>query len=340
MQIGRATTGTGLVALGMKLNDLNIITGTQQSRDYDVGAFDRAEGLGNYKINTDALRRLASGQDPTPQSGDNIESMNWLQPLVTPIAVGARLSQEKPGTPQEAAKALAMGTFEEAMDLPTLWVIKKMFYESMSGDSTPYDVLSVPIKESIPGFVPSTVRQISQVVDPTVRETKFGATVPILKELTPILGKEATGKIQSTLPGLSKQLLPKIDPLGREQTRTPGVFPNLISPSTRTTFEPTSFGEKLRQVSEMTGETNVFPDRKPPKTTTSPKGETVALTPEESVRWQQVEGQYIEEEYAKLLNRVTIETEQDAARVAEMLSKIKSEAGKKAKVDLFKNRGE
>jgi len=340
MQIGRATTGTGLLALGMKLNDLDIITGAEQSRDYDVGAFDRAEGLGNYKINTDALRRLASGQDPTPQSGDNIESMNWLQPLVTPIAVGARLSEEKPGTPQEAAKALAMGTFEEAMDLPTLWIIKKMFYESMSGDATPYDVLSVPVKEAIPGFVPSTVRQISQVADPTVRETKFGANIPVLKELTPLLGKEATGKIQSNIPFASKKLLPKIDVLGQEQTRTPGVFPNLISPSTRTTFEPTSYGDKLRQVSDLTGQTNIFPDRKPPTTTTSPRGEKVSLTPEESVRWQQVEGQFVDQEYAKLLNRVTINTEQDALRVADALEKIKREAGQRAKADLFRKRGE
>jgi len=336
LKIGRATTGTGLLFLGKKLNDLGIITDVDGGTDYNAQAFERAEGLGNYKINMDALSRLIKGQDPTKQAGDTLKSFNWAAPMVTPIAVGAKLVGEEGKSVPDTVKSLALNTFEESMDLPSLFIVKQMMYEGMKEGSTPMDIASVPLKEAIPGFVPSVVRQGAQLLDPKFRDTSGGANVPILKQLTPLLGESATGKIQSNIPGISKLLPEKLDVLGREQERQKGIFPSLIDPSTTTKFTPTAFGDKLRTIEDITGESNFFPDRKPPNSITY-RGEKLLLTPEEKKNWQKAEGNQLNELYTDLLSDIEITTD-NAEVVAKTLSKMKSVASKIAKSQLLESR--
>lgn len=204
MELGRATTGSGLLFTGYLLSQAGVITGTENTRDYDVQAFNRAEGLGDYRVNVTALQRLIRGEDPTAKEGDVIKSYNWAQPMTTPIAVGARMFGNSPKNVQEALTSIRQSTIEEALDLPTMFVMKKMMYEGMKEGTTPIDVLAVPAKEALPGFVPSFIRQTAQTLDPVVRDTS-NAKDPIM------------AKIKSNIPGLSKELPAKIDSLGREQ---------------------------------------------------------------------------------------------------------------------------
>ncbi len=336
LKIGRATTGTGLLFLGKKLNDLGIITDVDGGTDYNAQAFERAEGLGNYKINMNALSRLIKGEDPTRQAGDTLKSFNWAAPMVTPIAVGAKMTGEKGKNIQETIKSLGLNTFEESMDLPSLFIVKQMMYEGMKEGSTPMDIASVPLKEAIPGFVPSVARQTTQLLDPKFRDTSGGANVPILKQLTPALGEAATGKIQANIPGLSKLLPEKLDVLGRSQERQKGIIPSLIDPSTTSKFTPTAFGDKLREIEDITGESNFFPDRKPPNSITY-RGEKLSLTPEEKKNWQQTEGNRLDELYTELLLDVEINNE-NASSIAKSLSKMKSVASKIAKIELLESR--
>jgi len=333
MQIGRATTGTGLIALGMKLNDLGIISGADDSKDYDVNAFNQAEGLGNYKINTSALGRLIKGESTEKQSGDTIKSYNWAAPMTTPIAVGARLSAEKPGNPKDALKSLSEATWEEAVDLPTMFIIKKMMYEGMRDDTNFTDILSVPAKEALPGFVPSIVRQTAQAIDPVIRETRTGES-------------PFTDKIKANIPALpflpkkytSKGLPAKFDPLGREMKRTSGPIGSLLDPATTTTYEPTDYGDKIRTISELTNETKVFPDRKPPNSFKFNK-EVLNLTQEEKQLWQETEGKYVDEMYSRYLKDKEIKTQEQAISASRVLAKIKSDGSTKAKREVLKARG-
>ncbi len=330
LQIGRATTGTGLFFLGKKLNELGIITDIDGGTDYNAQAFERAEGLGNYKVNIDALGRLVKGEDPTRQAGDTLKSFNWAAPMITPIAVGAKMGSE--GESITDLPQLGLSTFEQSMDLPSLFIAKQIMYESMKENSNIMDMASVPLKEAIPGFVPSTVRQVSQFIDPTFRDTSGGANVPLLSALPPNVG----GKIQGNLPFLSKKLPARLDVLGREQTRKEGIFPSLIDPATTTTFTPTAFGDKIRLVEEITGESNFFPDRKPPNSITF-KGEKLELTPQEKEEWQRIEGQNVNELYTEMLQDVDVD-DQNAFVIAKQLSKMKSIASRLAKANLIETR--
>lgn len=298
--IGRGLTGTGLILTGGALASKGIITPTPNSTDYNRQAFDKAQGAGGYKINMSALARFITGKDPTPQPGDTLRDFKSLQPFNVPLAVGARISQEG-GLFKTSFSDLTDATWEEAVDLPTLFVVKQMFYESMDKDNNWKDVMSVPLKESLSGFVPSIARQIAQIVDPTIRETSGGATGTVGKLLNQIIGEKAAGKIQANIPGLSKGLEPKLDVFGQEQIRDSDLFGSrvagtLFDPGFKTEFTPKAYNDKINLVAELSGASNFFPDRKAPNTTTV-DGVQYRLTPEQKTEWQRVEGQ----EYDRLL---------------------------------------
>jgi len=332
MTFGRATTGTGLLSLGAVLYNKGVISGETTSRDFDQGAFDRAEGLGNYKVNMDALGRMIRGEDTTAQSGDEIVNYNWLQPVTTPIAVGAQLAEKGLPMNADALSDLTVNTFEQAIDLPSMYTINKMFYEMMKSDSTPYSVAAIPVQEALPGFVPSIVRQTAQTLDPVVRDPRGGATVPVLEQLG-----EVGGKIQANIPGLSQQLPAKIDPLGQEMKRAEGPIANLLSPATQTTFKPTEFGEQLRKISELSGETSVFPDRKPPNVITF-RGNKLELTQDEKQQWQRTEGQVVNELFSEFLKGKQVENEAKAIQLSKVLNDLKKRAGERAKQELLQGR--
>lgn len=330
LAFGRATTGTSLMLLGSKLQNEGIITGGGNEKDYDLQSLLRSEGQGNFKINTSALGRMLTGQDHSPQEGDSLKSYNWAQPVSLPIMVGASVSEEKTDEKRdfkELATDFSKGTFEQMLDLPMLYTIKSMFYESMGGDSTAYDVMSVPVEQSLSGFVPSIIRQTAQTIDPTIRDTKGE--------------NEVINKIKANIPLLSKTLPPKLDPLGREQQRSTGILPNLIDPAISTTFKPTGLTEDLERIANATGKDSVFPERKAPNSF-SFGGEKITLTPEEKQSWLKTQGKFIEQEYSNLLKSVnidTIESQGQLISLAKALEKIKSAAREKAKTELLQKRG-
>lgn len=338
MQLGRATTGTGLMAVGALLHKTGVISGVEQSSDYDVQAFNKAEGGGDYKLNMSALSRLVKGESAEQQDGDKIVNYNWLEPIGMPLAVGARISQEQPDTPMDLANVFQKATIEEATDLSTMYIIKQMMYESMKEDSDIYDIASIPLKEAIPGFIPSAARQLAQTIDPVIRDTSGGANVPGLSNLTPLLGESVTGKIQANLPVLSEQLPAKLDPLGQEQERATGVFANMLNPATQTTLDLTDFGEQLRQLSNITNETGMYPDRKAPSSI-SRNNESLKLTADEKNRWQEIEGQEVERLYTRFLDDKTV-TDTNAQNLVDALEKLKTRASEKAKLDFLKRRRE
>lgn len=338
LAMGRGMTGTGLMLMGGYLRKNDIITPTDKDATYNKQAFDKAQGGGSYKINMSALGRLITGQDTKPQEGDTLRSFNFLQPHNVALSVGARMTDEG-GMFQTSPTDLLGATWEEAVDLPTLFIVKQMMYEAMDQSNEWYEFLLVPAKEALPGFVPSQARQLAQLIDPTVRETKYGANVPILKQLSGTLGESVTGKIQANIPLLSDKLPPKLDVFGQEQVRDVSPL-SLVDPGFKTEFTPKAYNDKIQLVAELSGKQNFFPDRKAP-TSVSFQGEKLELSPEEQQRWQKVEGETLDQYFDEFFKDFTEdEIRENAVAIAELLSSVKTKASNAAKQDFFENRGE
>jgi len=345
-KLGRATTGTGIVATGVYLGNKGIITGDSGTDNFDKSALDRAQGSGGYKLNISALGRLIAGKDTEWREGDNVHSYSGVEPFSVPLAVGAKIASELTTEEQKewykgqnfkkALDAGANATWEETLDLPSLYTIKKMFFESM--DKTNPDgsekegldfatsIMSVPLKEAIPGLtIPSWMRQAAQTIDPVLRETRGE--------------NQIVDKIKANIPFVSKTLAPKLDPLGKVQKRKEGVIANLISPAFETKFQPIAFAKDLDKVASKT-EGNIYPSRKAPNDF-SYRSEKLLLTAEEKQQWLKTQGAIVEERYTKLLKSVNVDTisKEQLDELAEQLQSIKSEARDRAKFELLKNRG-
>ena len=323
LAIGRALNGTSLIALGAYLHKKQILISQDKKRDKDAKALESAEGLGNYKVNIDALNRVLSGEDSSPMKGDKLESYNWLQPVSVALAIGGTISSEleKEGTPLEITEDALNSSFEELLDLPTMFVIKSMVYESMKSDSSLYDVLSVPAVQAIPGFVPSPVRQLGQALDPVARQRTAQTTT-----------ERAIEGVQMALPGFREELPARLDPLGQPITYESGIQA-LVKPSIGTTYDPYPFTRQLKQLEDVTGETTQYPQSRPPKSV-KPKGlPKIILSPEQQNRFMEISGAIIEREYTNALQGLNVDTLTDLQRtqLISALEKIQREARTLAK---------
>jgi len=332
LTLGRAMTGTSMISLGAWLHNKGLLLSQDKDMDKDARALETAEGLGNYKVNITAINRLLNGEDGKPKAGDELYSYNWLSPVAVSFAIGSAIDgqMKKDGTPIKTAEAIGAKSMDEILDLPTMFVINKMFYEGMSSGGNVFTIASVPITEGMPGFVPSVVRQLAQMNDPIARQTKGENTLETMKL-----------KTKANLPGVRKELLPKLSPFGKEIKYPSGLVNNMLSPSNKTIYDPSPITPKLKQLEELTGETKHYPMAYPMKSFSQDKIE-YDLAPEEQNLFQQIAGTAAEKQYNDLLGNIDINRLSDKQRIilVEELAKINTRARQLAKLQIIGKRRE
>jgi hypothetical protein len=331
MTIGRAITGTSMIAAGVALHRNGLILSEDKDRSKNAQELDRAEGLGNYKVNVSAIERLLDGGDAKPKAGDFLYSYNWIEPLGVQLAIGAEIDKQmqKQGTVSEIAFNAGNAAMEEILDLPTLSVIRQMTYQDNA-----FDVAITPLVQGVSGFVPSPIRQYAQYQDPTARLTKAD---------TPIGG--AWNRVKSALPSVNiggvefkgrKGLEPKIDPFGREVTYPGSLFNTMLNPGQTSTYNPSEVTPQLKQLEDLTGQTDFYPRSSAPAYFEHNK-ERINLTPEEKTTYMKIEGEEVLRRYKEILAKGV--NNSNAEQQRKELNKAKTKASKKAKDEILKGRG-
>jgi hypothetical protein len=322
MTIGRAITGTSMIAAGVALHRNGLILSEDKDRSKNAQELDRAEGLGNYKVNVSAIERLLDGGDAKPKAGDFLYSYNWIEPLGVQLAIGAEIDKQmqKQGTVSEIAFNAGNAAMEEILDLPTLSVIRQMTYQDNA-----FDVAITPLVQGASGFVPSPIRQYAQMDDPVARLTKGS---------TPLEG--AFNRVKSALPGVRKGLEPKIDPFGREVTYPGGLFNTMLNPGQTSAYNPSEVTLQLKQIEDLTGQTDFYPRSSAPAYFEHNK-ERINLTPEEKTTYMRIEGEEVLRRYKEILAKGV--NNSNAEQQRKELNKAKTKASKKAKDEILKGRG-
>lgn len=328
---GRATTGTGLMSLGAMLYDQGLIVGEEAGLSAREKGLSTAEGKRGFKLNISALSRLASGGDAKIQPTDTLISFDALQPVTIPITVGANIQEEaKKGglSKNKVASKVSEKTFNEVLDLPALYTINQIYNESRKEGSTAFDVMTVPVKEAVSGFVPALVRQTAQTIDPVVRETKGADST-----------ETAKNKVLAQIPFASKKLEPKITPTGKESKRDLGGLSAFLDPFKTTEYKPTGYTDKLKAIKELSGETKQFLPTVAPSTITIGK-EKITLTAAEKTKYMKIVGSYLDEQYTKVLQNVNTSdlNPAKAKNLSDRLSKLQEQAREKAKLEIKKGR--
>lgn len=252
------TIGTGLAKAG--------ITSGESDDDKDIANFEKnVLGIQPYSI----------------KIGDKSFTYDWAQPLAAPLGITANLTKKNKSesAAQSIFNAISQGgnmLYEQSF----LQNLKKL----LDGD----DIVkgSIEAIADIPAsLVPTFIKQIAEVVDPTARTTYEYNNI----------SKTALNKVVAKLPFASKTLQPATDTMGRsimkngaEEGKVPNIFNIFLNPATTAKRKENPSAEEIYRLYKETGDKTVFP-RVAPYYETLNK-EKVVLTPEQKTKIQQISG--------------------------------------------------
>jgi hypothetical protein len=323
LALSRAITGSlGFTGMGYFLTQKGILTDAG-NKDRDIRELEKSAGKGAYQVNVTALRRfIGSGFDEkqaSPQSGDNLITYDWMQPIAVSLALGAGgatksgklLKGEKPSRLIKAFDAVS-GASQTLIDQSFLQGIQRAF--DFQPNQTPMDK-AIELAKGVPAsFVPTAVNQIRQVTDPDRRITNYGTV----------------NSVKNRLPGISKTLPADYGTLGKpKQTyQDNSLFNVFINPAFTSKYNPSPDAKLVIDLIGRTGDKTVAP-RVPGKTLKIGK-ETHKLTSEQYSRLQKLTG----EETSRRLKSLTLSG--DDGRDVKRVLKILDRAGEIARNELKK----
>lgn len=328
----RSLTGTGLIGAGALLHRLGIITG-EPHKDFDLEGEEQERGFGQYRLNISALKRLfmsAFDADAAkPQDGDNIISYDWFQPQSVNLAIGADIDANEAkleGIVGAVIEAIESGTTTLA-EQPLVTGVRRLF-----GAQDPIRGLVQTAAGAPASFVPTLLNQITQLVDPKVRD--FRSANPV---------KEAGLQVARKIPGVSLALAPRRSVSGEVIDRRDDI-PNplvravatFISPALISKFKADPVSDEIFRLFDTTGETSQA-RRKVPRTVQISKdgvSERIKLEASQLSDYQKYVGQRATLEFNKLVSDPSWEALPDTEKVKKMQSLL-TDINTAAKIELF-----
>lgn len=215
LAIGRATTGSGLIALFAALTKRGIILNADDEDDPDAKALRAAGGISGTQINVDALGRLIRGESADIQDGDTLLGIEFMQPVNGSMTIGALLnnSDEGQNLAQRWLEAILSGTVQSVNDLSVMNTLQTIqssleYSQEESALGKAKDVALDLAKSSVSGFIPSPVRQFAQGMDAYYRDA-YGSKNLLTQ------GKE---QAMNAIPGLRQKLPTKLTNFGEDKT--------------------------------------------------------------------------------------------------------------------------
>lgn len=288
LDIGRATTGTGLITLFAALTANGLLHRADDEDDKDIAALNSAEGISGTQLNiTAALDGRSEWQE-----GDTLISLDFLEPINALMTVGSMIADDESTKNylQKLTDHTLEGTFEALLDTPTMQSMQTIFdtirYYDPDDEDSISPLLEIPIeiaKGSITGFVPSPARQAAQAMDGTYRDT-YSSDSKLEQTVDAFL---------NTIPVLRETLPEKTDNYGRTKTYTDNPIldwmNSMVFPGNINTYKQSEVSKELNSIREATGETAFYPDRKAPRYIKA--GETkYDLTPQQRQTYQKTLG--------------------------------------------------
>lgn len=334
-ELSLGITGTGLSAVGYYLNQLGIITGSNDSGDKNVDNIREQVGKGKYRFNTSALQRYVSalldgkGADAAVkaakyQEGDKQFDYNKLQPLAFPLAIGAEASTLK-GKPNQITGTVS-GAAGSLFGMSTLKGVQDVFQPQFGGTQGEKATgVATRLGESfLKSFSPSMLAQEARRQDPIVRKTAYNDGIVA----------DVRDYYKSRIPGLSQSLPANKTTLGQNKLNAPGIAGQYLNPYKSEVARYTQAGQFIVDLMERTGDTSIAP--KPPEKKVRGKNEndetvSIAIPPKRYEKLQEDIGN-------EIINRVMeIEggtDEELITQLEEIYSEVRSEYMNEVKEEL------
>ena len=282
----------GLFVGGYWLYALGVVTASREEDD-DLEAMRRASGLGGYRVNLSALKRLFSTYTKQePEDGDLIVSYDWAQPLAITFAAGAELAKQVEENDREGIKkglagkagmaAISLAAGAKSLEEQPLLSGLSSFMKTW-GYSGPLDAVVNTISGIPSMFVPQLVRQANQLMDNTVRETRGDEGM-----------MRAFSRIAANTPGVADQFPPRMDIMGqaieRYQYAGNNVINVLVNPTMTSRVKTNPALQEVARLMQATGEASQMPRQV--GRSVAINGENVNLSNEQISAYQYYLGNY------------------------------------------------
>ena len=309
-------TGTGIVLLGALLSNLGIFR-TNDDDSKRKKYFDQGNGEQDFAIVTDK----------------GTYTIDWLDPFIMPLSIGAELASNGGITSVEDIINIAAAIGDPIFETSMLSGITKNLQGYESGLAYAGGLLKNAVSNYVSQYVPTVLGATARTLDGT-RRTTYPNEGFIDKTVKTTLSK---------IPGLSTLNEPYINKQGEEEKTEDlgmGVLGravlNFLSPGYYSSKEIDEYDEELYRLYDSTGNISVIPSN----TTTSVDydGSTYKLSDKEYTQWNKTrlsnETDYVNEFIdSKEYNNY------DDSQKAKIIGKLRSYAGDVAKNELLQNKG-
>lgn len=348
LALGRATTGSGLIMLFTLLAKLGLLRRGDDEKDKNAAALKNSQGLSGTQINLTALSRLLSGESAEPQQGDVLHDIGFLEPLDSLMTIAALINNDpeiknlnlyemfrSAETAKELGAKSLQGIWLALEDTSAMQTLSNIYstirYHDEENDLPLYMQIPMEIaSSSVSGFIPAPIRQIAQATDTTYRDQYRSQD----------LLKQTGARVANAIPGLRKQLAPKITPLGEDKTyQEPwlNALNALVNPGNISVYQTDKARDELLRVYEETGEGSMLPARNAPYSINI-GGESYTLTPDERTEYLRIRGQE-ETKFVESLLTANWYRNADADTKAAFLNSVKNIANDVAKSQWAAERG-
>lgn len=345
LAFGRAITGTGLIMLFTMLAGKGILRRADDEDDADAKALKAAEGISGTQLNVSALGRWIEGESPEWQTGDDLMSVEFLEPLNALMTIGALVAKdnvdasfwEKVGNyGGDSMEAL----YQSILEIPTMQTIQTVQstvqYHDEDGAlplwaEIPFEVA----RGSVTGFIPSPIRQAAQASDEVYRETYGDKNI----------WNQTKSSVQNSMPGARNRLDPKLDNFGQAkklESTARNVLNAFVNPGSLRTYRQSTVSKELDRVYAATDDANIYPDRNAPYTasyTKDGKKKDFELTADERQAYQRSRGQTTYRLMQDVMND-PVYKHLSAEDRGEVLAQVKGYSNYVAKKEFLSKQGE
>lgn len=288
LDIGRATTGSGLITLFAVLAKAGLLRRDDDDKDKNAKAMHAAQGLSGTQLNLTALKRWIEGGDLSLTDGDVLADIGFLEPLDSLMTIATLLANDKDLSISDIGVKSLDGVWKAISNTSAMQTISNIIstvqYHDEENDLPLYFQIPIEIaSDSISGFVPSPVRQLAQATDTTYRD----------QYRSKALNDQVKAKVMNSIPGLRQTLAPKITPLGEDRKYQKPLLNYLnatLNPGNINVYQGSGVVDELNRVYGETDDAKIWPERNAPYSF-SVSGEKVTLTPDERTQYQRTRGQ-------------------------------------------------
>ncbi len=288
LDIGRATTGSGLITLFAVLAKAGLLRRDDDDKDKNAKAMHAAQGLSGTQLNLTALKRWIEGGDLSLTDGDVLADIGFLEPLDSLMTIATLMANDDDLKLTDIGVKSLDGVWKAISNTSAMQTISNIIqtvqYHDEENDLPLYFQIPIEIaSDSISGFVPSPVRQLAQATDTTYRDQYRSKN----------LNDQIRARVANSIPGLRQTLAPKITPLGEDRKYQKPLLNYLnatLNPGNINVYQGSGVVDELNRVYGETDDAKIWPERNAPYSFTA-NDEKWTLTPDERTQYQRTRGQ-------------------------------------------------